>query len=1264
MAQQASSNHHSPRAIILDSDSKWIGIDNRASAFLSGDITDFDGPLTNTGIVVRGYGGTRVTGVKKGTAVLWIEDDDGRTHRIRLPNSYYVPGTKDRLLSPQHFAQEMSKQRKGQASETTDSTKCVLYWAKYRRTVPLDPTTNVATMRSAPGYSKFTAYCAEAGFSHENEADNPIAYNATLIEDDQEEGLDQYLDWGLNQGLGANTTLVPPEGGKEWIEQQLPNTIATPKRTHIIEGEEFEIKERKGTAELLSYHLKYNHAPFSKMRIMAQQGTIPRRLLHCQVPVCAACMYGKATKRPWRTKTIKNKDEAYQPTAPGEVIAVDQMRSPTPGLVAQLTGKLTNAHYEYVTVFVDAYSGRGYVYLQKSTNATETLEAKLAFERWCQAEGVTPRHYHADNGIFRSKAWMEDCLKRGQGFSYAGVDAHHQNGRAEARIRRLSELARTMLSHAQRKWPQEISTNLWPYAIRMANDSMNATPSLKDPKHRSPDQIFSGSDVATNPKHWIHFGSPVFVLEASLRGTTRIFHKWKQRSNIGIYLGRSPIHSRSVALVLNPETGLVSPQFHVKHDGNFDTIPQLYTDATHESKWQLKAGFVKHKNDSSGNNVDKIDNQKIDVPVFRAPEPTRDEDGHARQLQEQAQQERANEHHVDVRDTVSPKHGQQPDLEGAPSGDSQTTKRTNRARKPIQRLIEVMTAEFDRQPELFSYQALYPRDDDFENESRLLMDAMKATTDPDTLYLHEARKEPDWNNFADAMQQEIDQQVNLGVYSLVKRSLVPKGATTLPAVWQLKRKRNQRTGEIKKHKARCNIDGSRMKFGEHYEQTYAPVAGWTAIRLVLAMVLMFKWHTVQLDYVLAFPQAPAVRDIYMEIPKGFTLDGVEDPSEYVLQVNRNIYGGKDAGRTWYIHLKEKLEKLGFVKSSYDDCLFFKGNMVYVLYTDDSILAGPDKKEIMRTIDLIKTELDITYDEELTDFLGVNIDRRKDGTIKLSQPHLVEQIIKDLNLNQESSKTKETPAASSYLISRDEDGREFDNHFNYRSIIGKMHYLVAGSRNEIAYAVHQCARFSHEPKMSHAAAVKWIGRYLKGTAHEGTIMKPDRSKGLEVFVDADFAGNWDSKLAGTDRSTARSRHGYYIMYGGIPIAWKSTLQTEIALSSTESEVTGLSYALREAIPIMNVLNEMAELGYQINSETPRVHCKVFEDNSGAIEIARTEKYRPRTKHLNNRLFHFRTYMDRGEISIQHIGTEDQIADILTKPLNETLFVKHRLEVNGW
>jgi hypothetical protein len=119
-----------------------------------------------------------------------------------------------------------------------------------------------------------------------------------------------------------------------------------------------------------------------------------------------------------------------------------------------------------------------------------------------------------------------------------------------------------------------------------------------------------------------------------------------------------------------------------------------------------------------------------------------------------------------------------------------------------------------------------------------------------------------------------------------------------------------------------------------------------------------------------------------------------------------------------------------------------------------------------------------------------------------------------------------------------------------------------------------------------------------------------------------------------------------------------------MSSTESEYTGLSYALRDAIPIMELLKEMKRKGYPIRTAEAKVHCRVFEDNSGALEMAKIHKYRPRTKHLNVKLHHFRDYVERGEISIHDIATQDQPADFLTKALNEDTLTKHRRKVLGW
>ena len=317
------------------------------------------------------------------------------------------------------------------------------------------------------------------------------------------------------------------------------------------------------TALLLKMHYKLGHLPFSKFKIMATNGNVDCRMADCHVPACAACSFGKATKMPWRTKAPISSLGSRLITAPGLCVSVDQLESPIPGLLVHMKGLPTKRRYSAATIFVDHYSRQGYVHLQESLTANNTLRAKEAFERYCESFVVKVRQYHADNGQFAKNLFIEDIRRQGQTITYCGVNAHFQNGIAEKRIHDLQDAVRTMMLHASARWPQAMSPHLWPYALRMANDVKNASPTRKDGK--SAVQVFSGADVKSHLRHFHPMGCPVYVLHNSLQAGQQI-SKWHKRARVGLYLGHSPAHARSVALVLNLDTGLVSPQFHVKFD--------------------------------------------------------------------------------------------------------------------------------------------------------------------------------------------------------------------------------------------------------------------------------------------------------------------------------------------------------------------------------------------------------------------------------------------------------------------------------------------------------------------------------------------------------------------------------------------------------------------------------------------------------------------------------------------------------------------------
>jgi hypothetical protein len=337
----------------------------------------------------------------------------------------------------------------------------------------------------------------------------------------------------------------------------------------------------------------------------------------------------------------------------------------------------------------------------------------------------------------------------------------------------------------------------------------------------------------------------------------------------------------------------------------------------------------------------------------------------------------------------------------------------------------------------------------------------------------------------------------------------------------------------------------------------------------------------------------------------------------------------------------------------------------LVYTDDCILIDTKSKaNIDSLIAELQRDFNVEDEGDLEDYLGVRVTRLKDGSIKLDQPHLIDSILQDLNLTDENGAprtgvtSRETPALSTRIIGPDKNGAAFEYTWQFRSVIGKLNFLEKLTRPDIAYAVHQCARFMSNPKQSHGEAIKRIGRYLLASRDKGMVIKPDPSQGFECYVDADYCGNWDKAIAADDPDTARSRHGFIVKYAGVPLYWMSKLQTQFALSTAESEYIGLSTAARYVKGTIYLMKEIQEkLSLDIDA-VPTVYCRMFEDNSAALEMARVPKMRPRTRHLNVAYHHFRSEVAKGTLRVEAIGTDDQQADIFTKPVELQILQRHR------
>jgi hypothetical protein len=186
---------------------------------------------------------------------------------------------------------------------------------------------------------------------------------------------------------------------------------------------------------------------------------------------------------------------------------------------------------------------------------------------------------------------------------------------------------------------------------------------------------------------------------------------------------------------------------------------------------------------------------------------------------------------------------------------------------------------------------------------------------------------------------------------------------------------------------------------------------------------------------------------------------------------------------------------------------------------------PNQETIGKVISALNRDYILQNERDISAYLGVQVSKDTHSkTITLSQPGLIAQLLQDIG-SDDFSKSKDTPADT--ILYADKDGLPQRESWNYHSIIGKLNYLANNTRPDISMAVHQCTRFSSEP-----------------------ILHPTNELTLDMHVDSDFAGMWHkdhSKLC----NNVLSRTGYVILFGGCLITWVSKLQTEIALSTTES-----------------------------------------------------------------------------------------------------------------
>ena len=210
--------------------------------------------------------------------------------------------------------------------------------------------------------------------------------------------------------------------------------------------------------------------------------------------------------------------------------------------------------------------------------------------------------------------------------------------------------------------------------------------------------------------------------------------------------------------------------------------------------------------------------------------------------------------------------------------------------------------------------------------------------DNDTFTLKEMMRQDDKAEFIKAMMAKLLDHESRTHWTVMHRSDLPANAKTILAIWSFKRKRFP-DGRIMKHKARLCAHGGMQKWGIDYWETYSPVVNWITVRTLMALSQIHGLETKSIDFVLAFPQAELDTDVYMELPFGFDVDGSRN---FILKLNKSLYGLKNSSRNWFQHLINGLKSRGFTQSQVDPCVLYREDSIILVYVDDCIIFSRSK----------------------------------------------------------------------------------------------------------------------------------------------------------------------------------------------------------------------------------------------------------------------------------------------------------------------------------
>jgi hypothetical protein len=391
----------------------------------------------------------------------------------------------------------------------------------------------------------------------------------------------------------------------------------------------------------------------------------------------------------------------------------------------------------------------------------------------------------------------------------------------------------------------------------------------------------------------------------------------------------------------------------------------------------------------------------------------------------------------------------------------------------------------------------------------------------------------------------------------------------------------------------------------------------------------------------------------MALPEG--LEGLEGAEGACVLLQKALYGLKQAPRAWYSDINRYLQSIGLKNSKTDPNLYIGPDALLILYVDDMLIFASSAAALKALKKQLMEQYKMHDLGEARQFLGLQI-TRTGRKIHIHQTAYLNRVLDRFNMAECNGVA--TPMDSASRLRAVEPGTMNSSpcdQQHYQSIVGSIMYAMQGTRPDFAYTMSALSRFNANPTTTHKGAAKRALRYMRSTTDYGITYDEQQVQDLVLtgYADSDWA---------SDKDTRKSTTGYVFMLNGGAVSWKSSQQKSTALSSTEAEYMAYTEAAKEAIWLRRILIEI-DLREPYSEDSAHRSkwgqpITIRIDNHGAFDLAHNPKHHDRTKHIDIRHHFIREAIEGKLIQLVKTPTQEQLADILTKPLSKGLFEKHR------